>query len=164
MAYNADEILYQISLYSDGRKPERGKTDMASYDGRLSLQRLLAWRKLDFRSLGISAWPVLLLTKKAARIIERIPGWVNWCVTLLFVNAAWILFRAGSFGVFREMCKVLLANDWGALHPELCRLTRSFIWAWIPGFPDWAGALLYLFLYGIIVFKSKNEIKKAQDF
>lgn len=106
----------------------------------------------------------LLLTKKAARIIERIPGWVNWCVTLLFVNAAWILFRAGSFGVFREMCKVLLANDWGALHPELCRLTRSFIWAWIPGFPDWAGALLYLFLSGIIVLKCKNAIQKAQDF
>lgn len=106
----------------------------------------------------------LIFTKKAARFIERIPGWVSWCITLLFVNAAWILFRSGSFGVFREMCKVLLANEWGPLNSEICNLTGSFIWAWIPGLSDWAGMLLYLFLCMIIVLKCKNVAWKVQNF
>lgn len=106
----------------------------------------------------------LIITKKSARIIERIPGWVNQCITLFFVNAAWILFRAGSFGVFRQMCGVLLSNDWGVLNPEVCSQMKSFIWAWIPGFPDWTAAVLYLLFCIIIVLKCKNTIQKAQDF
>lgn len=104
----------------------------------------------------------VVLTKKSARVIEKIPGRILWAITLLFVNATWILFRAESFGVFREMCSVLVANDWGALHTGICSAVQSFLWSWIPGFPEWGGAALMLALSMVIVLSCRNAVQKAE--
>lgn len=106
----------------------------------------------------------LVITKKFKQHIERIPGAINWVFTMLFVNATWILFRAGSFETFKEICRVLISNNWGPLNTEVCSAFKNFIWEWIPALPQWWGVCFYLILSIIIVFKCKNVGEKADKF
>lgn len=105
----------------------------------------------------------LILTKEFKQVIDRIPNIINWALTMFFVNAAWILFRAGSFGTFREMCNVLLSNNWGALNVEICSAFENYLWGWIPELPYWIMACFYLILSTIIILKCKNVGQKAEE-
>lgn len=105
----------------------------------------------------------LILTKEFKRAIDRIPNIINWAITMFFVNAAWVLFRAGSFGTFKEMCNVLLSDNWGALNTEMCSAFENYLWGWIPGLPYWSMACFYLISSIIIILKCKNVGQKAEE-
>lgn len=104
----------------------------------------------------------LVLTKRFKNYIERIPSVINWAFTMFFVNATWILFRAGSFGTFKEMCKVLAANNWGNLNAEISSAFDNFIWGWIPSVPRQYGVCFYIILSVIMVLKCANVREKAE--
>lgn len=104
----------------------------------------------------------LLFTKKFKKVFERIPSALSWLITMLFVNAAWILFRAGNFGTFKQMCEVLLSNNWGALNKNICNAFGNFILKGIPFIPYWSGILLYTVISIFIILKCDNVTKRAE--
>lgn len=104
----------------------------------------------------------LVITKKFKQGIDKVPDMIKWAFTFLFVNATWILFRAESFGTLKDMCRVLLSNNWGGLNEEMCAAFDHYLWGWLPAFPDWGIACFYLILAAIIVLKCKNVEEKAE--
>lgn len=104
----------------------------------------------------------LVITKKFKQGIDKIPGMIQWAFTFLFVNAAWILFRAGSFGIFKDMCRVLLSGNWGGLNEEMCAAFDHYLLGWLPALPYWSIACFYLILAAVIVLKCKNVEEKAE--
>ena len=75
---------------------------------------------------------------------DRLPSVLNWLVTFLFVNAAWILFRAGSFGTTVSMFRILLSNRWGGLRAEVSDAFLNYLTRCIPFLPSWGIAAGYL--------------------
>ena len=62
----------------------------------------------------------MVFTKYFIKTFEKIPNFINQCITLIFVNFTWILFRSGSFGDFKQMIQVMFAGNWGKLNDNLC--------------------------------------------
>lgn len=75
---------------------------------------------------------------------DRLPSVLNWLVTFLFVNAAWILFRAGSFGTTVSMFRILFSNRWGGLQAEVSDAFLNYLTRSIPFLPPWGIAAGYL--------------------
>lgn len=105
----------------------------------------------------------LVLTKRFKRVIDKVPGIINWAFTMLFVNATWILFRSESFGTFKGMCRVLLSNNWGGLNKEMCAAFDNYLWGWLPALPYWSIACFYLVAAMVIALKCKNVEERAEE-
>ena len=56
MAYFADQVFDKIYLYTVGRKQEREPENLLQHDDRFSVQRDLAWCKLDVCFMGSASW------------------------------------------------------------------------------------------------------------
>ena len=56
MAYFADQVSDKIYLYTAGRKQEREPENLLQHDDRFSVQRDLAWCKLDVCFMGSASW------------------------------------------------------------------------------------------------------------
>lgn len=106
----------------------------------------------------------LVLTKKFRNYFEKIPATISWAITMLFVNTSWILFRAGSFGVLKEMCRALFSNNWGALNTQICCSFDGFLLRWTTPFPQWFAAALYTLISVVIILKCKNTREKSEAF
>lgn len=107
----------------------------------------------------------LILSKRYKRLLDKLPRIINRIITLMFVNAAWILFRAGSFDEVKEMFRALGSNQWGALNIELSSFFHnSFLRSFPGGFlPDNTEAYLAVAIVGMMIFLGKNITEKAQQ-
>lgn len=105
----------------------------------------------------------LVITKRFKHVFDKVPGVIMWGITMLFINATWILFRAESFKTFKDMCVVLFSNNWGGLNRELCATFDSYLWGWLPALPYWGLACFYLVLAMVIILKCKNSEEKAVE-
>ena len=95
----------------------------------------------------------MILTKMLARWIQKIPCAVNWILTFLFVNTAWVLFRAGSFGTAKGMFMAIFSGQWGGVQAEVGDAFLNYLTKNIPLIPSWGIACAYLALgMGIVLF------------
>lgn len=88
----------------------------------------------------------MIVTKHFKGIFDKIPRFMNKAITLLFVNFCWILFRAESLGVFRQMMKAIFQRQWGGLNEDLCEFFKipfldNIV---VSELPDWLGAMVIL--------------------
>lgn len=51
--------------------------------------------------------------------IDRIPKFISWFVTFVFVNICWIMFRAGSIGEFVQIIDGLASFESGSINSNL---------------------------------------------
>lgn len=103
----------------------------------------------------------MIFTRRFKSMFDNAPVLLNKCITLLFINFTWILFRSNSFTVFRQMLEVIKRNDWGRLNDEisdcfqLLHIERLHC-------PDWLCAVLCLLIVGYIILKCKNAQEQAE--
>ena len=84
---------------------------------------------------------------------DKLPRWLRWGVTFLFVNVAWVFFRAPDFSVALELLGRAVSG--GLAKPEEWLLSGLFskeigaVELLIPGAADWVNILRVIGLYGI---------------
>lgn len=107
----------------------------------------------------------MIVTKCFKDVFNKIPNWINRCITLVFVNFAWVLFRAGSFGTLRKMIETVVKCEWGPLNENISSVfiglgivNREF-----GSIPSWSWTFGSIILLGWIVLKSKNTEERARE-
>ena len=84
---------------------------------------------------------------------DKLPRWLRWGVTFLFVNVAWVFFRAPDFSGALELLGRAVSG--GLAKPEEWLLSGLFskeigaVEPLIPGAADWVNILRVIGLYGI---------------
>ena len=84
---------------------------------------------------------------------DELPRWLRWGVTFLFVNVAWVFFRAPDFSGALELLGRAVSG--GLAKPEEWLLSGLFskeigaVELLIPGAADWVNILRVIGLYGI---------------
>ena len=84
---------------------------------------------------------------------DKLPRWLRWGVTFLFVNVAWVFFRAPDFSGALELLGRAVRG--GLAKPEEWLLSGLFskeigaVELLIPGAADWVNILRVIGLYGI---------------
>ena len=104
----------------------------------------------------------MVFTKHFRKVFDRIPSFLNKGITLLFVNFTWILFRAQSFTVFKQMMGVLMKNDWGKLRDEISVCFRPVV-AENLSCPDWLYAVIFSAVILFAVLKCDNVQERAKN-
>ena len=140
MAYFADQVFDKIYLYTVGRKQEREPENLLQHDDRFSVQRDLAWCKLDVCFMGSASWCGYGIDKGVETYGEWIPRILKRSVTLLFINFTWIIFRTADLKELREVFRAFLKGGI-SINPDL------FQFFGIAG----KGAEEYTVLYSILV-------------
>jgi D-alanyl-lipoteichoic acid acyltransferase DltB (MBOAT superfamily) len=97
---------------------------------------------LNFIVWGMAHGCFVIVAKHFQRGFERLHPLVNWLITIAFVNATWILFRAESLRVAARMLKALMKNDWGALNNNIAE--------------SWLLAVAGVLVLGIMLFRGEN--------
>lgn len=62
---------------------------------------------------GVLHGVAMVLCKAFRKVLDRIPKGLNWLMTFLFVNAAWVLFRADSVSDAAAFLGKLVCMDFG---------------------------------------------------
>lgn len=104
-----------------------------------------------------------ILTKHFQHLVNKVPRLINHIVTLIFLNFTWILFRAESTSVLKQMVTVLLANNWGSLNPSISRFFQPILLE-SSSIPLGAYPVIALVLVFLIIFKCKNVQEIADTF
>ncbi len=102
----------------------------------------------------------MVLTRQFGKVFDRLPAFLNRCITLLFINFTWVLFRAQSFTVFKQMVSVMVRSDWGKLNAEIGACFRPVVLERF-GCPDWLYAVVFLAVAGYAVLSCENVQEKA---
>jgi type IV secretory pathway TrbD component len=63
---------------------------------------------------------ILTVIHKAFSKRFRLPSGIGRVITLLCVNFAWILFRAGDLHTLRSVLSLFRSGNWGALDQSMC--------------------------------------------
>lgn len=53
------------------------------------------------------------------KVIDKIPGWIRWSVTFVFVNLTWVFFRADYFRQALQLLKRLIIGGGGFGHADM---------------------------------------------
>ena len=102
---------------------------------------------------------------------ERLPGWVRWGMTFLFVNLAWVFFRAPDVAGALVLLRTAVLG--GFASPEAWLLTGLYaketaaVELILPALKPWSSILRVLLLYGagaLATAMPKNTIQKMEDF
>ena len=103
--------------------------------------------------------------------VERIPKPVRWCMTFIFVNLAWVFFRAPDVSSAAELLTRAVAG--GAGKPESWLLSGLFaketgaLKLLFPALENWINVGRAALLYGvgmIVVLLPRNVIARMEDF
>ena len=107
---------------------------------------------------------IALIIYKIAHGHIRIPKFVGRIMTLVFVNFTWILFRAGSVGVFKQAVNACLYGGWGNLDVLMCKasLPRYISMYLTEDAPDMLYVLLALSMT-IVLFVITQAMKNSQE-
>lgn len=103
----------------------------------------------------------MIFTKQFQKVFDRLPICLNQLITLVFLNFTWILFRAQSFTVFRQMAGVMIRNDWGKLSDEIGECFRPIILESLR-VPSWLYAVIFLAAVAYVVLKCENVQERAE--
>lgn len=103
----------------------------------------------------------MVLTKHFHKMIDRIPRILCQGITLLFLNFTWIVFRAGSFTVLKQMADGMLHNTWGRLDEKLCGFFVPVVLE-DSACPVRFCAVLFMLAAVVIVLKCKNVQERAE--
>jgi len=57
----------------------------------------------------------MVLARLFKKQLEKVPGIIRWAVSFLFVNVAWVFFRAESFGQAFALLGRVVKGGWGSL-------------------------------------------------
>ncbi len=60
-----------------------------------------------------------LLTRMFKKQVDKIPSVLNWIITFIFVNIAWVYFRATSIGQANQIIKNIIKLPGGMINPEI---------------------------------------------
>ena len=102
---------------------------------------------------------------------DKLPRWLRWGVTFLFVNVAWVFFRAPDFSGALELLGRAVSG--GLAKPEEWLLSGLFskeigaVELLIPGAADWVNILRVIGLYGIgllVALWPRNTITQMDRF
>lgn len=106
----------------------------------------------------------MIITKHYAKVFDKIPDFINRCITLLFVNFTWILFRAGSLSKFRQMLHAILKWDWGMLNENISQVFSGLgiINGELLSIPTCFWAFVSIAILIWCVLKTKNVEERAE--
>lgn len=107
----------------------------------------------------------MIFTKHFSRLIGKIPVAVNRVITLLFVNATWILFRAGSFGTLRAYLGALKSGGFGKPDENVLNaITPSYLSCFIQKMPcQWLWILGLIAVVVCISLFAKNTQEQLEE-
>ena len=107
----------------------------------------------------------MIFTKHFSRLIGKIPVAVNRVITLLFVNATWILFRAGSFGTLRAYLGALKSGGFGKPDENVLNaITPSYLSCFIQKMPcQWLWSLGLIAVVVCISLFAKNTQEQLEE-
>lgn len=102
---------------------------------------------------------------------DRLPKWLRWGLTFLFVNIAWVFFRAPSLsGAVKLLAAAVTGGlakpeEW-LLHGVFAKET-SAVEMLLPALEPWMNQLRIALLYGVgllVVLLPRNVIARMEDF
>lgn len=95
---------------------------------------------------------ILTVIHKAFSKRFRLPSGIGRVITLLCVNFAWILFRAGDLHTLRSVLSLFRSGNWGALDQSMCAasLPRILVNLVPNSVPVAATAILFAALVGLL--------------
>lgn len=107
----------------------------------------------------------MIITKCFHGVFDRIPDFINRCITLLFVNFAWILFRSGSFTTFKGMMQAFMKLDWGILNVNITDCFKPLIFINFNYFniAGWIWTVGTIIILCCFIFKAKNVGEKSRN-
>lgn len=79
------------------------------------------WHGADWTFIiwGILHGCAKVIYRFGKKTINKIPGWICWCFTFLFINLTWVLFRADYFRQSLELLKRLLSGGGGWCNSDM---------------------------------------------
>ena len=107
----------------------------------------------------------MILSRECAGVIQKIPEKINWMMTFLFVNLAWVFFRADSFGTAARMLHKMFSVTPGFLSSTLIeRLQLSCLHGIYSRFiPDEISAVILLAGILIVALWNKNSMSIVKN-
>lgn len=103
----------------------------------------------------------MVFTRQFQKRFDRLPVFLNRCITLVFINVTWVLFRAQSFTVFRQMVRAVTKSEWGQLREEIGTCFRPVVLEGVDC-PVWLYAVLFLAVTLYVVLKCENVQQRAE--
>lgn len=124
----------------------------------------------NFVFWGVMHGLFVVLTRRFKEFFAKVPGIINWFVTFVFVNIAWVFFRAQTMGDAFSVLKNLFAFRFDGLDGNYIEVIRSVEFTEVLGlfaleekFPPFV--LTGFFLTALIgLFGCKNAYQKMQEF
>ncbi len=104
---------------------------------------------------------LMLLGRRCKHLTDRMPRWINQLVTLLCVNFAWVLFRAGSFTALRQAVSAMTRMDGKGLKEEIADCFIPVILRDVPC-SGWVCAFVWLLGVGFVTLRCENVQTKAE--
>ena len=123
---------------------------------------------------GIAVIVSKLLNPKVKKTKEKVPV-IFWLVTFLFINLAWVYFRADSIALANQMILKIFSFDFGTISTAMLDTVKTAEFALvdrvagkiIPGFSSIYGYALLAGIFGFAVFasvKMKNTNERVEGF
>ncbi len=66
----------------------------------------------------------MIIARITKKVYEKIPKIINWVITFLFVNVAWVFFRADSFAEAKLLFSSMFAGNFGRVNPNFLESFR----------------------------------------
>lgn len=66
----------------------------------------------------------MIIARITKKVYEKIPKIINWFITFLFVNVAWVFFRADSFDEAKLLFSSMFAGNFGRVNPNFLESFR----------------------------------------
>lgn len=108
-----------------------------------------------------------ILCRMMGKYIRHIPGWINWCMTFLFINLSWIVFRAENMGQAYQLISRIFAGG-TSIHAELIETMLQPTLISVPSqFLPFSFVMIMLFTLIVLVdvkTKNTNEIIEENNF
>lgn len=74
---------------------------------------------------GICHGILMIYTKALKKYLDKIPAFVNWIFTFLFINATWLIFRANSVKDVIKIFKIAFSGQFERINPGLAACVHS---------------------------------------
>ncbi len=74
---------------------------------------------------GICHGVLMIFTKALKKYLDKIPAFINWICTFLFINVTWLLFRADSLIDFTKILKIGFGCQFERMNQHLASSVHS---------------------------------------
>ncbi|MBO4904071.1 MAG: MBOAT family protein [Lachnospiraceae bacterium] len=99
----------------------------------------------------------IIISKLISPVTKKIPRLLRWILTFVFINLAWIFFRADSTGMAMDMIKRIFTGGFGPLNSSLiaacipaeCQLLQWLILKAAPNMTFYSGCAIWIALVAL---------------